>query len=381
VRVGGTARSVAVTLAAGMLAACGSATATTGTFALAAACTSGAPGGVLGGACDTQTPARRVVGAGSSSVEVFYTRAFYFYGQANKAVSVDYSPAGSSVGITDIKQGTVDFGQTEIPMPAPAGGRGGPILQLPVELGGVAISYNLPGAGQGLRLDGPALAGIYTGAITRWDDPAIKALNPGLSPPHLAIVAVHRADSSGPGYDLDRYLISTAGAAWTARAGTKPTTRWPLSTIGVGQQLNTGVANYIALTPGAIGYLEYAFAQQSHFQNAALQNASGTFVAPSVDSIGEAGAQAAQLSDARFDIVNRSGGAYPLANFSWALLSQRQASTEAGIVLGKLFDWVTTTGQQNAAPLGYAPLPANAVAYAHQILLKLQTSSGADLFS
>ncbi|HYR63462.1 MAG TPA: phosphate ABC transporter substrate-binding protein PstS [Actinomycetota bacterium] len=355
--------------------------ATTAPTTSSGACASSAPGGVLGGDCNTRTPPLRVTGAGANSIQPFYTQVFYYYHQANAGVSVDYSPVGSSVGVTDIQQNTVQFGQSEIPIASPATGTAGTILQIPVDLGGVAISYNIPGIGTGLKLDGPTLAGIYTGTITNWDDAAIAALNGGTKLPHLGIVAVHRADSSGPGYDLDQYLIATGGTAWTSKAGTKAATRWPVASIGVGQQLNTGVASYVQQTQGAIGYVEYAFALKSKFNNVALKNASGAFVAPTLDAIA-AGAQASNLSASNFNIVNGGGAAaYPLANFSWALLYQKQASNDLGIVLGKLFDWVTTTGQKQATPLGYAPMPANAVTLAHTTLLSLQTSSGQPLFS
>jgi phosphate transport system substrate-binding protein len=377
----------AIACATGLLAVACTSSSTTSTSAgspgsCSSSTSSSAPGGTLGGDCDTRTPTLKLTGAGANSIQPFYERAFYYYNQANKGVSVDYSPVGSSVGITDVQQNTVQFGQSEIPMPSPATGTAGTILQVPVDLGGVALSYNIPGVDTGLKLDGPTLAGIYTGAMTNWDDPAIAALNTGVKLPHLAIVAVHRADSSGPGYDLDQYLLATGGTAWTSRAGTKAATRWPIANIGVGQQLNTGVASYIQQTQGAIGYVEYAFAQKSKFNNVALKNASGAFVAPTLDSIKAAGAQATNLSAANFNIVNGGGAAtYPLANFSWALLYQKQASTNVGIVLGKLFDWVTTTGQQQAAPLGYAPMPDNAVTLAHTTLLTLQTASGQPLFS
>ena len=377
-----TLRLGAIACTAGLLAvACKSSGSTSTNASASGSCSSSPPGGTLGGDCNTRTPSLKVTGAGANSIQPFYERAFYYYNQANKGVSVDYSPVGSSVGITNVQQNTVQFGQSEIPMPSPATGTAGTILQVPVDLGGVALSYNIPGVDTGLKLDGPTLAGIYTGAITQWDDPAIAALNTGVKLPHLAIVAVHRADSSGPGYDLDQYLIATAGTAWTSKAGTAAATRWPVANIGVGQQLNTGVASYIQQTQGAIGYVEYAFAQKSKFNNVGLKNASGAFVAPTLDSIKAAGAQATNLSAANFNIVDGAGaGTYPLANFSWALLYQKQASTDVGIVLGKLFDWVTTTGQQQANPLGYAPMPDNAVSLAHTTLLTLQTASGQPLF-
>jgi phosphate transport system substrate-binding protein len=336
----------------------------------------------LSAACDTQSPAFKLAGAGANSIQPFFTRVFYYYGQANKAVSVNYSPAGSSVGVSDIEQNTVNFGDSEIPIPAPASGTAGSILQVPMDLGGVALSYNLPGVAGGLKLDGPTLAGIYLGKITTWNDPAIAALNPGMSLPSTAVVAVHRADSSGPGYDLDQYLIDTAGSTWTGAAGTTPSTKWPLPKIGVGEQLNTGVAGFVQQTPGAIGYVEYAYSLQAGFTNAAVKNAGGSFVKPSQSSIAAAGSQASSLSASNFNIVNGPGAnTYPLANFSWALVYQKQTNTTLGIVLGKVLDWVTTTGQQQAAALGYPPLPANVVALAHQTLLRLQNSAGQALFS
>ncbi len=349
--------------------------------ATATACS--ATGGALSATCDTQSPSFKVAGAGANSIQPFFTRVFYYYSQANKGVSVNYSPAGSSVGVTDIQQNTVNFGDSEIPIPAPATGTGGAILQVPVDLGGVALSYNLPGVSGGLKLDGPTLAGIFLGTIKSWNNSAIAALNPGVNLPSTAIVPVHRADSSGPGYNLDQYLIDTGGSAWTgSAAGTTPSTKWPLPKIGVGEQLNTGVAGFIQQTPGAIGYVEYAYSLQASFTNAALKNASGSFVKPSQSSIAAAGAQATGLSASKFNIVNGPGaGTYPLANFSWSLIYQKQSNTALGVVLGKLLDWVTTTGQQQAAALGYSPLPANVAAVAHQTLLTLENSAGKPLFS
>ena len=353
----------------------------TATNQASGACSSS--GGPLSTTCDTVSPSFKLAGAGANSIQPFFTRVFYFYSQANSGVSVNYSPAGSSVGVTDIQQNTVNFGDSEIPIPTPASGTAGNILQVPVDLGGVALSYNLPGVAGGLKLDGPTLAGIFLGTITTWNNSAIQALNPGTSLPSTAIVPVHRADSSGPGYDLDQYLIDTGGSAWTSSgAGTTPSTKWPLPKVGVGEQLNTGVAGFIQQTPGAIGYVEYAYSLQAGFTNVALKNVAGSFVKPSQSSIGAAGSQASNLSASNFNIVNGPGaGTYPLANFSWTLLYQKQSNANLGIVLGKLLDWVTTTGQQQAAALGYSPLPANVTALAHQTLLMLQNSAGKPLFS
>jgi phosphate transport system substrate-binding protein len=348
----------------------------------ASKCTSSAPGGVLSTACDTQSPTATLTGAGANSISPFFTAAFYAYNQANHNVTVNYSPAGSSVGVTDIQQNTVQFGDSEVPIPAPATGNNGAILQIPVDLGGVALSYNLANVKTGLKLDGPTLAGIFLGKITNWDNSAIAALNPNVKLPNLPIVAVHRADSSGPGYDLDQYLIDTGGAAWTAAVGSKPSTHWPVTTVGVGEQLNTGLATYVQQTAGAIGYVEYGYALQAKFTNAALKNKAGAYVTPSSSSIAAAGSLASSLSASNFNIVDGSGsGTYPLANFSWTLLYQMQSSTSVATALGRLFDWVITTGQSHAATLGYSPLPANVVALSHRTLLQLQTTGGKSIFT
>ena len=275
------------------------------------------------------------------------------------------------MGVTDIQQNTVNFGDSEIPIKTPATGNSGAILQVPVDLGGVALSYNLTGVSGGLKLDGPTLAGIFLGTIKNWNDAAIKALNPGVSLPGTSIVAVHRADSSGPGYDLDQYLIDTGGSAWTSSAaGSTPSTKWPIASVAWGSSSTRAWPTTSSRRRGAIGFVEYAYSLQASFTNAALKNASGSFVAPSQSSIAAAGAQAKSLSAANFNIVNGPGsGTYPLANFSWTLLYQKQSNATLGVVLGKLFDWVTTTGQNQAAALGYSPLPANVVSLAHQTLL------------
>jgi phosphate transport system substrate-binding protein len=372
-------------LAVALLAtACGSSpkAATPTTTASKTACSSSAPGGVLSAACDTQTPTAQLTGAGANSISPFFTKVFYSYNQVNHNVTVNYSPAGSSVGVTDIEQNTVQFGDSEVPIPAPATGNEGSILQIPVDLGGVALSYNVTGVKSGLKLDGPTLAGIFLGKITNWDNPAITALNPGLKLPNLAIVAVHRADSSGPGYDLDQYLIDTGGSAWAAAVGAKASTHWPVTNVGVGEQLNTGLATYVEQTAGAIGYVEYGYALQAKFTNAAVKNKSGDYVLPTQASIAAAGSLASTLSATNFNIVDGTGSAtYPLANFSWTLLYQKQSSTSVATALGRLFDWVTTTGQKQAAALGYSPLPANVVSLAHQTLLQIQTTNGTSVFT
>ena len=342
-------------------------------------CSSSAPGGVLGGSCDTSSPAMQLTGAGSNSIAPFFSSVFYSYNQSNHNVSVNYNPAGSGTGVADIKANSVDFGDSEVPIATPASGNGGAILQLPVDLGGVAISYNVSGAPNNLQITGAQLAEIYSSTTNLYWDTFFS--NGSL--PHELIKPVYRSDTSGPGYDLDQYLIDTS-LSWASAVSNNPSTSWPSYGKGAnssGQQLNTGVATYISETEGAIGYVEYAYAQEAGFTDAALQNASDSYVSPSSSSIAAAGAEASNLSASNFNIVNGTGSAYPLANFSWTLVYQTQPNTNQGIVLGKLFDWVTTTGQGQAQKLGYSPLPSNAVSLAHSTLLELQTSSGQKIFS
>jgi phosphate transport system substrate-binding protein len=336
------------------------------------------PSGTLGGSADTSTPVAALTGAGASSAQPFLTRAFYDYNRSNHNVTVNYAPTGSAVGISDIEANSVSFGQSEIPMTATdqTKATAGPILQVPIDLGGVAVSYNVSGAPRDLHLSGDQIAGIYLGTITDWHqiDSAI--------PSGTKIVAVHRADSSGPGYDLDQYLIDTS-PTWVNGIGTStPSKTWPKANIGIGQQLNSGVATYVKQTPGAIGYIEYAYALQNNFANASLLNMAGSYVAPSISSIGAAGVHATNLNASNFNVVNEPGATtYPLVNFSWSLIYQKQTVTSTGVALGKLLDWVTSTGQREATPLGYATLPANVRAVAHATLLQLQDSTGAPLFS
>jgi phosphate transport system substrate-binding protein len=338
----------------------------------------------LGVAYDTATATSVTLdGAGANSIGPFFERVFYDYHQANAKTTINYSPAGSSVGAKDIEGGTVDFADSEIPLSATdlAKATGGAILQIPVDLGGVAVSYNLPGVPSGLNLDGPTMAAIFDGSITKWNDPRIAAVSGNSHLPDLPIVAVHRADSSGPGWDLDAYLIKTS-PDWAAKVGTtKPSKTWPLAKVGLGEQLNTGVATYVHQTSGAIGYVEYGYALKAAFTNVAIKNQSGSFVVPSLASIQAAGAQASGLSPTKFSIIDEPGaGTYPLANFSWTLIYQKQADAAKGAALGKLVDYVISTGQQRSAALGYAPLPAEAVTLAQQTLAQLQTSTGGALF-
>jgi phosphate transport system substrate-binding protein len=375
--------------AAGATTTTGASTKTTTTTAKAATTpTTAAPAATPGGSLSanpTSSPAATLTGIGASSIQPFYGKVLYEYNQLNHGVSVNFTGSGSGPGVTAIQQNTANFGQSEVPMTAAQlAASKGPVLQVPVDLGGVSVSYHVSGV-SGLKLNGPVLAQIYLRQITNWNDPAIAALNSGVNLPNENIVPVFRSDTSGPGYDLDQYLIDTS-PTWTAAIGTTaPSTTWPTAGRAngdSGEDLNAGVASYIQETEGAIGYVEYSYALEANFSNAALLNKSGSYVTPSVSSIAAAGATATGLSSTNFNIVYSAGGtSYPLANFSWALIYQKQATTNIGIVLGKLFQWVTTSGQSYSSGLGYAPLPSTAVSLAHSTLLGLQTATGSPIFT
>jgi phosphate transport system substrate-binding protein len=321
-------------------------------------------------------------GAGASSIDPFFEAVFYAYHKAYSNVTVNFDPAGSSVGVTDIEKQTVDFGDSEIPMAAKDLAKAkGPILQVPVDLGGVAVSYNVPGAPKNLRMDGALLADIFDGTVTNWDSPEIASETGVSNLPNMPIIPVHRSDTSGPGWDLDDYLILTA-PNWVSTIKTsKPSKAWPIIS-GVGEDLNSGVATYIAQTPGSIGYVEYGYALKAGFTNVAIKNADGNYIIPSEPSLVEAGADAGKLSWSNFSIINSTGPngtAYPIANFSWTLLYQKQTNLVKGEALKALFEYVVTKGQPLAATLGYAPLPHNVLLLAESTLNELETSAGKPL--
>jgi phosphate transport system substrate-binding protein len=250
---------------------------------------------------------------------------------------------------------------------------GGPMLQVPVALGGEAISYNLTGVAPGLHLTGAVLANIYLGKITKWDDPAIKALNPSVTLPNEAITVVHRADGSGTSYIFTNYL-STVSSAWANGPGTGKLVAWP---VGVGGQGNEGVAGQVSEVPGAIGYVELAYAIQNNFTDAAVKNAAGKWVQPTLTSVAAAAAQKPAVTATDFPIVNEPGaGSYPISGYSWALLYQNQKSAATGTSLADLFQWLTHSGQSQALALDYVPLPANIQALAQSTLLKIDGPNG-----
>jgi phosphate transport system substrate-binding protein len=293
-------------------------------------------------------------GAGSSFDNPAFMMWKDAYSKHDKDVQLNYQSVGSGAGIQQLLKQTVDFGASDAPMsdeamkPAP-----GKILHIPIVAGAVAITYNIPGNPK-LMLDDAALAGIYLGEITKWNDPKIAALNSGVKLPDTAIIVVHRADGSGTSFIFTDYL-STVSKDWATKVGKATSVNWP---TGVGGKGSEGVSGQVKQLPGAIGYVELAYAVQNKLPVADLKNAAGKFVAPSPESVSKAMATATIPDDFRFSMVNAPGeGSYPIAGASWVLLYEKQSDAKKGKILVNFLKWCVTEGQKTSPSLEYAPLP------------------------
>lgn len=301
-----------------------------------------------------------LTGAGATFPYPLYSKWFSDYATAT-GVRINYQSIGSGGGIRQLSEGTVDFGATDGPMTDEELGKakGGAILHFPTVLGAVAVAYNLPGFRGELRLSGPVVADIFLGNIKKWNDPRIAALNPGVSLPSSDILVVHRSDGSGTTYVFSDYL-SAVSPAWARGPGRGKDVAWP---TGLGGKGNEGVAGQIKQIPGAIGYVELAYANQNNLPVAAIQNAAGAFIKPSIAAVTAAAAGvAAQLppdTDYRISIVNSPGAeAYPISSFTWLLLYRQQTDSVKARKLKDFLRWALREGEKQAAALDYAPLPA-----------------------
>ena len=322
-----------------------------------------------------------LTGAGSTYVAPFFTLAFARYHQQHPAVTVTYSAVGSSAGIAAISAQQVNFGASDVPMNARelAAAKGGPITQVPDALGaeGVAYHLNLP-AGARLRLTGPVLAEIFLGQITHWNDPAITALNPGITLPPAPITVVHRSDGSGTTYIFSNYL-SSVDPAWAAKVGTGKTLNWP---AGEGAEGNASVTSTVYRTPFSIGYVEQAYSQGLLLPFAEIRNQAGNYVLPTTQTIAAAAAQKPGITPTDFSIVNQPGpSSYPISGYSWALIYTRQSDQATGQALVTMLDWLTHDGQAYAAANLYVPLPPQVRQLALTMLQQVAGPGGAQLLS
>ncbi len=364
--------ATAATIIVLAVSACSSTTPSTpGVSASAAAITSTGPGG--------RPPT--LTGSGSTFDAPFFAVAFPRYQQQHPGVTVSYAAVGSSAGIAAFSARQVNFGASDVPMTAAeqAAATGGPVTQVPVDLGGEGIAYNLSlPAGARLHLTGPVLAAIYLGQITRWNDPAITALNPGITLPPAPITVVHRSDGSGTTYIFSNYL-STVDPAWAAKVGAGKTLNWP---VGEGAEGNGGVASTVFRTPWSIGYIEQAYSAGLRLPFAAIRNQAGNYVTPSVQTVAADAAQKPGITPADFSIVNQPGpDSYPISGYSWALIYTRQTNQAAGQALVTMLDWLTHDGQAYAAANGYVPLPAQIQQLARTMLQQITGPTGTRLLN
>ena len=315
---------------------------------------------IMGGAAllaaQTNAAAINITGAGSTFDYPAFTKWFEAYGNVDKDVHFNYQSIGSGGGIKNLLNETVDFGASDKPMDdAALATAPGKILHIPIVAGGVAIIYNLPGSPK-LKLDGDTLANIYLGNITKWNDPKIVALNPGVSLPDLAIVPVHRADGSGTTFIFTDYL-SSVNPAWADSVKKGSSVNWPAG-IGLASKGSEGVAGSVKQQPGGIGYAELAYANQNNIPFADMKNYSGNFISPAPDSVSAALATAQIPDDFRFSMVNAPGDkAYPISGASWVLVYQKQKGADHGAKLVAFLKWAVTEGQKLSPSLDYAPLP------------------------
>jgi phosphate transport system substrate-binding protein len=319
--------------------------------------------------------------AGSTFVAPFFAVAFAKYHQQHPAVSIGYAVVGSGAGITAFSAKQVDFGASDVPMTAAeqSAARGGRVTQVPVALGGEGVAYNLNlPAGARLHLTGPVLARIFLGQITNWNDPAITALNPGISIPDAPITVVHRSDSSGTTYIFSNYL-STVSPTWAAKVGTSKTPNWP---AGEGAEGNGSVAATVYRTPFSIGYVEQAYSRGLLLPFAAIRNQAGNYVIPSTQTVATDAAQKPHITPTDFSIVNQPGAnSYPITGYSWALVYTHQPSQATGQQLVSMLDWLANDGQAYAAANGYVPLPPQIRALAQTMLQQITGPSGKHLLS
>ncbi len=322
----------------------------------------------------------QLTGAGSTFDAPFFTAAFAAYHKLNPNVTIRYDAVGSGFGISRFSAGTANFGASDVPMTTAeqATAEGGRVLQIPIDLGAVVISYNLNVGplSQPLRLSGPVLAEIFLGQITYWDNPAIAVLNPGVLLPHEPIIVVHRSDSSGTTYIFTNYL-SSVSSAWSNGPGTSKVVKWP---VGIGAKRSSGVAADVEHAPGAIGYLELSYAESHDLPYFAIENLAGAFVPPFAASVAADASKNPSVSASNFSIVNEAGTAsYPISGFSWLLLYQHQTDRATGSALANLVDWMLYQGQSIAAANYYVPLPVSIRLLAKYTVAKLVGPSGTRL--
>ena len=305
----------------------------------------------------------RLTGSGATFPFPLYSAWFKAFSGKNKTVTVDYQGKGSGAGIRDFINRTVDFAASDAAMTdeeiskVPGG-----VQLLPMTGGEIVLGYNLPGNPKGLKLPRDVYAGIFLGKVTKWSDPKIKAANPGVTLPDTDITVVRRADASGTTFVFTSHL-SAISEEWKKGPGSGTTVNWPKSDKFVASPKNDGVSATIKQTPGAIGYLEYAFVKFAKLEAALLQNKAGQFVAPGGEG-GPAALAGAQLpADLRAWVTDPTDAkAYPIATYTWMLFYKENKDPKKAAAIRDLVAYCLNEGQKMSTQMGYIPLPDNVVA-------------------
>jgi len=346
-------------------------------IAALAACGGGDRQGAAGGSTVAQASSGvDLNGAGATFPYPIYSKWFSDYA-AKTQVKINYQSIGSGGGIRQLSEQTVDFGASDSPMKDDemTNAKGGPVMHFPTVLGAVVLTYNVAGVTAPLKLSGPVIADIYLGKITKWNDTRIATLNAGTKLPASDILVVHRSDGSGTTFIFSDYLAAVS-PVWAKAPGRGKELQWP---VGIGAKGNEAVSGQVKQTPGAIGYVELAYAKQNKLAYAAVQNAAGKFVEPTVESVTAAAEGAiAKLpanTDYRVSIVNASGAnSYPISSFTWLLVYRNQADPTKAKKLKDFMKWALTEGEQSAPSLDYAPLPAS---LAQRLTARIDSIGGA----
>jgi phosphate transport system substrate-binding protein len=316
--------------------------------------------------------AQDVTGAGATFPAPLYAKWAADYNKAT-GIKINYQSVGSGAGIRQIDAKTVAFGASDMPLKDEELAKKGQI-QFPTVIGGVVPVVNIAGIAPGqLRLSGPVLGDIYLGKITRWNDAAIKALNPNLTLPDAAIAPVRRADGSGTSFIFTNYL-SKVNAEWKAKVGEGTAVNWP---TGAGGKGNEGVAAFVSRLPNSIGYVEYAYVKQNRMNYALMQNAAGQFVSPD-DTAFKAAAAGADWSKSFYQILTNQPGAqsWPLTGATFILMHKVQDKPAEGTAALKFFEWAYKNGDKTADELDYVPMPATVKAQVQKLWSEIKDGSG-----
>ncbi len=320
----------------------------------------------------TGVQAQEITGAGASFPAPLYAKWASDYNKQT-GVKVNYQSVGSGGGIKQIDSKTVDFGATDMPLTDEVLKTKGQ-MQFPTVIGGVVPILNVAGIAPGqLKLTGPLLADIYLGKVARWNDPAIKAINPGVNLPDTAIAQVRRADGSGTTFIFTNYL-SKVSPDWKAKVGEGTAVNWP---VGAGGKGNEGVAAFVARLPNSLGYVEYSYVKQNKLNYALVQNAAGNFVKPEDDTF-KAAAAGADWAKSFYQILTNQPGkdSWPLSGATFILMHTNQEKPANGSETLKFFNWAYANGEKAATDLDYVPMPTAAVAAIHKAWGEIKDTSG-----